>query len=117
MEGGGPVGTEQRAEHSTRCHSSPSLSQSRHPRHIRRHHLPDPTCLLGVWHSLEGICVLLQEGDSCRGTAREVLVDELHKLADEGGQVAGRLAVVLQRTGVLRALWPSCPDPQTQPPC
>lgn len=39
--------------------------------------------------------MLLQEGDSCLGIARDVLVDELDKLADEGSQVPRRFSVVL----------------------
>lgn len=47
-------------------------------------------------HSLERVRVLLQEGDSRRGIVGDVLVGELHELADEGGQVAGGLPVVLR---------------------
>ena len=48
-------------------------------------------------HSLERVRVFLQEGDGGRGVAGDILVGELHELADEGGQVAGGLPVVLQR--------------------
>ena len=51
--------------------------------------------LAQVWDSLEGLCVLLQEGHGCWCAAGHILVDELHELADEGGQVAGGLPVVL----------------------
>lgn len=40
--------------------------------------------------------MLLKEGHRGRGAAGYVLVDELHELADEGGQVAGGLPVVLK---------------------
>lgn len=39
--------------------------------------------------------MLLQEGDSCLGVACDVLVDKLHKLADEGSQVPRGFSVVL----------------------
>lgn len=41
--------------------------------------------------------MFLQEGDGCRGVAGDIFVRELHELADEGGQVAGGLSVVLQK--------------------
>lgn len=47
-------------------------------------------------HSLEHVRVLLQEGDGCGGVAGDVLVGELHELANEGGQVARGLPVVLR---------------------
>lgn len=49
----------------------------------------------GCGNSLEGLCVLLQEGHSCWCAAGHILVDELNELADEGGQVAGGLPVIL----------------------
>lgn len=45
--------------------------------------------------SLEGLCVLLQEGHGCWCAAAHILVDELNELANEGSQVAGGLPVVL----------------------
>lgn len=39
--------------------------------------------------------MLLQEGHSCWRAAGHILVDELNELADEGGQVAGGLPVIL----------------------
>lgn len=53
----------------------------------------------GGAHSLQHVGVLLQEGDGRWRTAGDILVGELHELADEGGQVAGGLSVVLQRGG------------------
>lgn len=41
--------------------------------------------------------MLLQERDSCLSVARDVLVDELDKLADEGSQVPRGFSVVLRK--------------------
>lgn len=41
--------------------------------------------------------MLLQEGDSRLDVAGDVFVNKLHKLGDEGGQVAGGLPIALEQ--------------------
>lgn len=48
-----------------------------------------------ILYLLQGIGVLLQEGHSRLGVTCDVLVYELHKLTDEGGQLPGILPVIL----------------------
>lgn len=67
-------------------------------------------------HSLEHVRVLLQEGDGRRRVAGDVLVGEVHELADEGRQVARGLPVVLQGDAARGDLSASR-VPETEPLC